>query len=224
MSDMIEMDGVVEKVGHKRIGKRTYYNFFLEDDDTMYRTGTTETDVQEGDTVAFEYEDGEYGAMVDLDSLEIEEGERKPKRRSSSKKKATSKKRPAKASRGRGSRDVADKSNSSNKLSKDDYYKNKEVKDENRQKIISFQAAYNTALNILNSQLGLGLVTLGAANAKAGKKLEVFNELLEAKAQELFGKFNAAVSLSATVAIVDDVEDDDQVDGEVSGEDEEWDD
>lgn len=202
-SEIFDGEGVVKKVGSKRVGKRTYYNFTVHDDDTLYMTGTNRPDIESGDEVVFEFEDTQYGNMVDLDTLEVvghddsmeEEEEEKPRRR----KKSSSKKK-AKASRGRSAKSATRKktgSKSSYKKSsgggKDDYWTKRAEDDVKRQKQISLQASYNTALAILSKELDLGLVTLGTAKASAPKKLAAFDALLKEKAYALWAEFFAAM-------------------------------
>lgn len=224
MSEILTGEGVVNKVGSKKVGKRVYYNFTLEDDDTLYRTGTDRPDVDEGDEIVFDYEDGDYGPMVDLSTVEVT-GQAAPRR----KKKASSKNK-SRVSRGRSAGDVSQKSSAkSSGNSKDDYWTKKADDDKQRQNIISFQAAYNTALAVLSKELDMGLVKLGTEKAAAPKKLAAFEALLAEKANALWADFcNAGNGPSSTKKVVDDddVEDDmdDQVDDEDGEEDEDFDD
>jgi hypothetical protein len=218
-AEIFEADGVVNKVGSKRVGKRTYYNFTLEDDDTLYMTKTDRPPIEEGDIVEFTYEDGEYGCQVDLDTLEVVGNEEpKPKRR----KKSSSKKK-SRTSRGRSSREVTKKKStraSSGGMSKDDYWKRKEATDITKDRRIALAGAYNTALDILSKELELGLLTIPGGNKKAAK-LEAFEELLDAKAKELWAKLIRAENEDPLAAFKSDDTDMDDDDSDYEGDEDE---
>lgn len=224
-AEVFEGEGVVKRVGSKRVGKRTYYNFTLEDDDDIYMTSTNRADVEEGDEVTFEYEDTEYGNMVDLDSIEVVgHQEPKPARRT--------KKKKSKASRGRSAKSSTRKSSSrttggtSKGGNKDDYWNKRAEDDVKRQRQISLQASYNTALAILSKELDLGLVKLGTEKAAAAKKLAAFEELLKEKAYSLWAEFFQAMEKDPLGGPVEDSEIDDSNEdvNDEQEEDDEWED
>jgi hypothetical protein len=121
--------GYVEKVTSKEIKGKTYYGFTLSGDDKLYRAGQINPNVSKGAKVSFNYQEGDYGPVVDLKSLKIYKG-----------------KEPATG-------DV---------VNKDDYWRNKETSDQARQKQISYQAATNTALTMVNFAIDKGYLKIGA--------------------------------------------------------------
>lgn len=229
MSEIVEESGVVKRVGSKKVGKRVYYNFTLEDDDTLYMTGTKRPDFDEGDEVSFECEDTDYGWMVDMDTVEVDEAEERPRRRkkSSSKKKGKSaSKKKTHTSRGRSAESVA-KSSGNKKSDRDAYWEQKAIDDKHRQHIISYQAAYNTALEMIKAGLDAGVVKLATEKAAVGKKWQSLQDQVKDLAQELYTEFNSVEKLSTDSAKMpsdEDVEDDDAEDQVDDGEDEEFDD
>ena len=229
MSRAQEVTGIVNNAGNKKVGKNLYYNFTLVDDDTLYRCGKEDPVLVQGDEIVFEFTDGDYGPMVDLSTIEVlSEGNDIPK----SKPKA---RKPARASRGRSAAEATSKrrparatadTTADKKATKDDYWNQKAEDDKARQKQISFQAAYNTALAILTQEIALGLVKLGTDKASAPKKLAAFEALLQEKVEMLWAQFNDAATRTpgGTSLPSDDDVDADDVDDQVDDNDEEDDD
>jgi hypothetical protein len=220
MSEAEYIEGTVNKVGSKRVGKNTYYNFTLVDDDTLYRTGTEEPDIARGDIIAFEVTESEYGWDVDFDSIEItgeedlpEEKPRRSKKKASRKKTSSKKKSSKKAPRRSGGKSGA------GGTTKDDYWKNKEQADIARQRSISYNAALNTALEMVSKEYELGIAVL-KKTGKVQDKVDAFEALVMEKAEELWVKFNAMGSVDPSKLQHDDVPEVDEDDEE---EDEDWD-
>jgi hypothetical protein len=67
---------------------------------------------------------------------------------------------------------------------KDDYWRNKELADVNRQKQISYQAATNTAVNIVNFAIDKGYIKIGAKSS-----LEAYVASVEQMASAIFNNY-----------------------------------
>jgi len=168
-------EGVVEKVNKKMIatknGKKPIFSFLL-DDDEWYRTGFNAPDIADGDTVEFEYEKTEYGLEVDFDTLEVtseaddvddddvdddddDEEETTPKKKSKSK--SSSKKSSTKAV-----------SSSDNGKRSNAFWDQKDM-------IIQYLAARNSAIAFAAAAVAGGLIKLPKAEAK---RLDVFAEVV----------------------------------------------
>jgi hypothetical protein len=120
--------GVVEKTTTKPYKGKTYYGFKLVGDDTLYRTGQINSNLENGVKVSFNYEVTDYGPMVDVKSVKAYQG----------------------------------KASAPTTGNKDDYWKNKELADVTRQKQISYQAATNTAVSMVNFAVDKGYIKIGA--------------------------------------------------------------
>ena len=125
---MSEKTGMVAAVSHKQLASGTYHSFCV--DDTWFRTGKVDVNVDKGYKVKFNYETDSYGNQVDVASLKFKEGEAPPPQ-------------PKKAwggKKGGGASDYA---------KKEKYWQDKELRDIDNQKRISFNAAMNTAINFI---------------------------------------------------------------------------
>lgn len=128
--------GVVEQVTSKVLASGKYYSFRVGDE--WFRTNKTKPPVEAGYKVKFTYTTDKYGNHVNMDSITFKPGE-EPKEA----KKAV----PA----GR---------------SQSEYWEQKEIRDIDNQKRISFQAATNTAISMVNGAIEFGFLKLkGGAKA-----------------------------------------------------------
>lgn len=182
---MTTQTGVVDKKYTKNLKGKTFYSFNL--DDTWYRTGMREGKFEEGDKITFDYEVDEYGNQVDLKTVKVLES-------------GVAQSKPAKA--------VA-KGASSKGVSKDDYWQRKEQADVDRQKIISFQAAFNSATNIVGLALQHEAISLGSAKAK---RLGVLKDAVMEIANDLYAVYLSRPSVEVKQVVV--VEPDNDEEGE----------
>lgn len=155
---MTQANGVVSNSGKKVIKGRTYFNFFLENDDNLYRCGTKDPGVGKGDVIEFEYEENEYGINVDIGTIKVVGSAPKP----------TAKQAAKKGSGGGG---------------REDYWNNKETYDHYKQLLISRQAATNTAVDVVKLALEHGDIDLGKTK---NKQMGVLKTYIFEVAEELF--------------------------------------
>lgn len=166
---MQQANGVVERAGEKKWKNNVFYNFSLVGDDNLYRTGTIDYGLKEGDEVEFEYEVSNYGN--DVKSVKITGN-------------VPVEKNKAKTSAG----NAAKKYNGGGK-SKDDYWTQKAEDDKTRQRVISYQAANKTAVDIVKIALEQDAVSLGSAKAK---KLDALLAVIDQVTEDIFLKYQAA--------------------------------
>jgi len=176
----VNITGTVKSLGSKDFGEgakaKTYHNFFLEGDNTMYRTGTVNSGVAQNDQVAFFLNEKGF---VDMGSLQINGATANV-----SAPPPTSSPAPKKKSWGGGGNKSTE-----NWDARQQYWDNKEVEDGKRQNMISYQAAINSATNIVNAAVESGSIKLGASNAKAADKWEIYYGYVVSTANDLFSRY-----------------------------------
>lgn len=151
---MAQETGTVLAVSSKQLQSGTYYSFNV--NDVWYRTGKKRAPVEKGYKVRFNYTEDKYGKQVDLTSVQFKEGE-------------------APKSTG--------KSYNAGGAGKDSYWADKEKRDVDTQKRISYQAAMNTAINVVN-----GAISNEYLKIPGGKKatLEAYFAAIKEQAAELY--------------------------------------
>lgn len=146
---MSNQQGVVKWAGSKDIKGRTYFSFNLVDIDGFFRCGTRDPNVNKGDAIEFTFEvDPKWGNQVDTKTVKV----------------VDSAPEVAPAPLVQPASKVA--------VGRDDYWANKELADVSRQKIISLQAATNTATSIVTAALAADVLPLPT------KKAEKFDALV----------------------------------------------
>ncbi len=183
------MTGRVGWVGSKKLSGRNYYSFNLIGvKDMFFRTGTVDAGLVKGDQVSFEYEENQYGLQVDVKSIV---------------KDAT----PSATQNAPAVGKVA---------TKDNYWEKKAQDDKIRQHIISYQAATNTALKVVETAIQLDILPK-PAGSKIADKFDSLLAMVEQVADDLVLKFENAPAhikeLKAISQVADSAED---VDGGIS--------
>lgn len=158
---MPQVTGVVEKITSKQLSSGTYYSFVM-DDAEWYRTNKDKPPFVEGSTVTFTFDDGRYGKQVDLPSIVVAEGA--PKETPKAKKSFS----------GGGG--------------KDQYWTDREARDLDTQKRISYQAAANTAIALVGLGLNTGVISLPKSK-KESEKLALLKGIVEDQTKELFKSY-----------------------------------
>ena len=172
--------GYVEAANSREAGGKTYFSMLV--DGTWYGTGTVNPKVSKGDKVRFEAsQNGKYW-NADMKTFESKEGEA-PK--TSQGKSASSYGGGNKGGNGAGSE---------NWEARQKYWDNKELLDIERQQIISLQAATNTSIEIINSAIGHGIVTI--PGSKKADKFDGYVELVKGTAMDLFGMYLSAPDMA----------------------------
>lgn len=167
---MSEIIGVVTKVSEKVLPSGTYFSFVLDGDNQWYRTGRDKPKFMAGHKVKFQSKTDQYGTHCDLKTLEFKEGEAAP------------------ASSTAGAKAGAPKSDYQQRQA---YWEDKEVRDIENQKRISYQAATNTAIALVNAALSNEAIVLPASKAK-GKRFEVLQEIISNEADRIYAIYAAA--------------------------------
>lgn len=143
---MTEAQGQVVWVGTNKVGKNTFHSFKL-DDGEFYRTGVKEV-VKKGDTISFTFDavvNGKYtNNEVKTESVVFLN-------------------EPTTVDANKAASGYKGKSKATGK---DDYWEKRAENDKETQRRISYQAATNTAVAIMNTLLAQEAVSLGSAKAK----------------------------------------------------------
>ena len=160
---MQEHSGVVERAGEKKWRDKTFFNFKLVDEDTLYLTGEKDLGVKEGDKVEFKYE--LFNERPNVKSLEVV---------------GSGPVNKAKKSAGKAANDYK---------KKDDYWTQKAEDDKTRQVIISYQAANKTAVDIVKMALEQEAISLGTAKAK---KFDALMQVVDEVTDTIFEKYQNA--------------------------------
>jgi hypothetical protein len=157
--------GKVTYVGSKVFKGRTYWSFKIDSmPDDFFRTGLVEPNFAKGKVISFNYEVTQYGNEVDVASIVHVDTDSPP---------------TAHVSPVAGKPDArADKSNP-----KDKYWEDKAKDDLDRQKIISYQAATNTAVAII--QIAISQDALPVAGKTKADKWESIRSLVAGVADDL---------------------------------------
>jgi hypothetical protein len=165
------VEGTVVWSGGKDFGQYTLYSIRLEEFDKFWRCGRIDPKVKKGDYVSFNFVHTEKGGYVDIDSLQTKKMEvseaaaKNPSVARKSKKPAT-------------------------KAEKDTYWSDKAKVDAQRQVQISFQAAWNTAIEFC--KLAKELDALRPVGAKKDDKFDNLFGIVEDTAQKLWRKYLAS--------------------------------
>ena len=123
---MSEAAGLVAAVSSKALDSGTYYSFCI--DDIWYRTGRDPVPFEKGNTVKFLFEENKYGKQVDLATLKVKEGKT--------------------VTRGGGSSNER----KSDYQQKEEYWKNKDIRDIETQKSIRMAGSINTAIAMVGRE------------------------------------------------------------------------
>lgn len=157
---MPEYTGTIQKVFNK--GKRWS---LLMDDDKWYGLGYKKPQAYDGQTARFQYEmNGAYRNVVE-GTLQTKKGEEAPQ------KTAASSRQPR-----------------SDYAQKEKYWADKEARDIDTQKRISYQAAMNTAISTINLALTHDLLVF-AKSAKPADKFNTVIEAIQTQAEEYFADY-----------------------------------
>jgi hypothetical protein len=165
---MSEVIGVVARVTDKVLPSGTYWSFVLDGDPQWYRTGRDKPKFEAGYKVKFNATEDKYGTHCDLKTVEFREGEAPPAAA------------PAKAAGGKSDYQL-----------RTAYWDAKELRDIENQKRISYQAATNTAIALVNAALASEAIVLPASKAK-GKRFEVLTEIVTTEADRIYAVYAAA--------------------------------
>ena len=147
---MNEVIGVVAKVHSKQLASGTYWSFVLDGDDQWYRHGRDKPAFDAGYKIKFTPTQDKYGVHADPKGVEFKEGEAPPQRE--------------KAASGGG--------NKSDYQQRQQYWEDKEQRDIVNQKRISYQAATNTAIALVELALKTEAIKLPATKNKAFPALQ----------------------------------------------------
>ena len=153
---MSEAAGVVSAVASKVLASGTYYSFCI--NEVWYRTGRDPVPFEKGYTVKFEYEDSQYGKQVDLDTLKSKEGTA-----------------PTTSSAGKGKTEYQNK---------EQYWKDKDLRDIDTQKQIRMAGALNTAINMVNG--AIQAECLATPKGKAASRVDADTAMVQEEADRLY--------------------------------------
>ena len=156
---MSEAAGLVAAVSSKALDSGTYYSFCI--DDIWYRTGRDPIPFEKGHTVKFEFEENKYGKQVDLSSLKVKEGKTTVTRSASN---AGAKK--------------------SDYQQKEQYWKDKDLRDIATQKQIRMAGALNTAISMVTN--AIASECLAAPKGKAAARFEAYTAMVQEEAERLY--------------------------------------
>jgi hypothetical protein len=171
-------------------GMKPVFSFCLEDhdgDENWFRTGFVQPEFEKGDEIEFDFEVGDYGSEVVMDSISIvnegdsdseddeedEEEEERPARKA----------KPAAKANKRGQRQSGSEKQGSG-AGKEGYWDRKEARDLETDLKISYAAARNAAIDLVPKMVELQLLTIPKT-----KKVAAF----EAYVDQYTDKFFAAV-------------------------------
>ena len=182
---MSEVTGYVEAANSRESGGKRYFSFLV--DGTWYGCGVRNPKVSKGDKVKFEAsQNGKYW-NVDMNTFKSKEGEAP---QVSQNKSAGSYKKSGGGGGGQ---------TTENWEARQKYWDNKEQLDVERQQIISLQAATNTAIEMVNSGIEQGFLTV--AGSKKNEKWESYKEYVLGVANDLFAVYLAAPTTAKTVDV-----------------------
>jgi hypothetical protein len=159
---------VVAFVTSKVFKGRTYWSFKLNNGEDWYRTGLIEPPFGKGQKVSFEFTTDTYGNQVDVNTISVDADT------------PVVEAAPKTAYSGKGYVKGAAKPGND---SKEAYFEKKAKDDVDRQKIISYQAAMNTAVAIAN--LAVANDALPIAGKNKAEKWESLNSLVTKLAEDL---------------------------------------
>ena len=176
-----QASGVVEAISKKQVktrkGNSPVYSFLI--DDEWYRTNFTKPPFEEGDEIEFDYVVGDYGNDVDVDSVEIvtegggaeaEAEVERPAKRSNAEPKA----KPKAATAGR------------TVGGKDDYWAAKDAHDKEKELVIRYLAARNSAITFVDMLVKHGAVVVGTTKASKAKATLLLEELVNKYAADFY--------------------------------------
>ena len=164
---MPEVIGQIAAVSSKQLPSGLYHSFCV--DDVWYRTGRDFTNVAKGYKVKFNFEENQYGMQVDVPSLKFKEGEAPPPQTNGAKAPYQKKSGydPTEAKR------------------REKYWADKEARDIENQKRISYQAATNTAIQLLNGAIANDCVAVPKGK-NLGARFEAFQAMVDEEAERIF--------------------------------------
>jgi len=186
---MTQQTGRVGWVGSKKLSGRMYYSFNLIGvKDMFFRTGTVDTGLVKGDQVSFEYSEDNYGLQVDVKTVVKDSAPS-----------ATQNAPPV-----------------AGVATKDNYWEKKGQDDKIRQHIISYQAATNTAIKVVETAIQLDILPK-PTGSKIADKFDSLVALIEQVADDLVLKFeNAPEHIKELKAMTQVAEEATNVEGDLS--------
>lgn len=169
---MPEVVGQVQVVSSKVLSSGTYHSFCV--DDTWYRTGNTPVQgLEKGYTIKFTFTKDQWGNQVDMASINFKEGEAPP---------PEAKKAYTKKSGGNSFQEE--------KVLREKYWNDKEVRDIARDKKISYAGALNTAIALVGAALDKELVALPKGK-NLSLRFEAYKAMVHQEASELYTAIQA---------------------------------
>ena len=162
--------GVIGWAGSRRYGGKTLYSFKFDGSDTFYRCGEVNPNISQGDVVSFEYStDRNNNYICDVNTIKKTGGEA-----------------PKSSGGGTGGQKRQSGGGGGTRYQADD----------DRQKVISLQAATNTAVAITKIAVEGGMLKLGAQ----GKQFDALKAVVDKLADELVVKYmNAPAHVTSLV-------------------------
>jgi hypothetical protein len=166
---MTQVIGEVAAASSKQLPSGTYYSFCV--DDVWYRTGREDSGVQKGYRVKFDFTEDKYGKHAE--NIQFKAGEAPPA--------------DAKKPYGGGKKSSYDPQEAKRR---EKYWAEKELRDIENQKRISYQAATNTALAIVTAAMEKELVAVPKGK-NLGAKFEAFQAMVDEEAERIFRIYDA---------------------------------
>ena len=163
---MTQVIGEVAAASSKQLPSGTYYSFCV--DDVWYRTGREDSGVQKGYRVKFDFTEDKYGKHAE--NIQFKAGEAPPAKSYGGGKKSSYDPQEAKR--------------------REKYWAEKELRDIENQKRISYQAATNTALAIVTAAMEKELVAVPKGK-NLGAKFEAFQAMVDEEAERIFRIYDA---------------------------------
>ncbi len=165
---MTDVVGTVQVVSSKVLSSGTYYSFCV--DDNWYRTGKTPTEgLMKGHTIKFTFEKNQWGNEVDTSTIEFDKAETPVE---------VTKKPYAKS--GGGGLGFKEE-----KVLREKYWNDKEVRDVERDKKIGYAGALNTAIALVGSALDRELIAKPTGK-NLGLKFDAYKAMVEESANGLY--------------------------------------
>jgi hypothetical protein len=193
---MTQIIGEVAAASSKQLPSGTYYSFCV--DDVWYRTGREDSGVQKGYRVKFDFTEDKYGKHAE--NIQFKAGEAPPAKSYGGGKKSSYDPQEAKR--------------------REKYWAEKELRDIENQKRISYQAATNTALAIVTAAMEKELVAVPKGK-NLGAKFEAFQAMVDEEAERIFRIYDAIPANYEALVASDEVQErttdfDDEVNEEPS--------
>jgi hypothetical protein len=193
---MTQVIGEVAAASSKQLPSGTYYSFCV--DDVWYRTGREDSGVQKGYRVKFDFTEDKYGKHAE--NIQFKAGEAPPAKSYGGGKKSSYDPQEAKR--------------------REKYWAEKELRDIENQKRISYQAATNTALAIVTAAMEKELVAVPKGK-NLGAKFEAFQAMVDEEAERIFRIYDAIPANYEALVASDEVQErttdfDDEVNEEPS--------